>query len=588
MIRVLSALVSAYEQDSEVSVPAKVEFSLWFPRNLSQEEIEWLHSLPKANVAHPQLRGLSHLEKLLRLIPAVFARYYPELVAIELPGLDPCFDYRAFTTHYCKEIVRDMEHVNLFGFPPEALRERDAKANIRLADLFVPTVFREQRSREQRRALVDLLNVGLLGKEQSVLVLGDPGMGKTMLLSFLALLHAHGAVALPDYTPPPKRIPLFISLREYAAAEQDARKDQKSLSILEYLAQHYKAKRSLGSAHPAFFQAAMHMGEAIVLLDGLDEVGSSAARRQMAARVRELRREYPFCPIWVTSRIHGYTHDIALPTNEFEHVMIGALDDAQIDDFLNRWYSIQFPYDSSKRSGQKNSLRQAIFRTKQVRALAENPLLLTLMAHVHRCHGNLPQDRGELYEECVEMLLRSWLEARERAQKHPYEDLALPKEIPRDYLEALAYHVQDRGLIVNDEASESRGLFSRDDALPFLTTHHVKNERRGPAISPSKARNEMRDFIDYACDRVGLLADRGGGKLSFLPLSFQEYLAAAHETHLTTVDAEQALFIKHFRDAAWSEVLLLRLYLFAHKRGATGRDILDKLVSGMLEDLERS
>ncbi len=557
---------------------------LIFPRDIKLEELKWIHRQPKwEGYTSVEVWGMAHLEKLLRPVPALFARYYPELAARELAGFDPSFNFRTFTTHYCEEVVRDKEHVNLLGFPPEALRERDAKANIRLADLFVPTVFRKQQDREKRTELAPLLN-----SEKSVLVLGDPGMGKTMLLLFLALLHARGSATLPNYTPPPRRIPIFISLREYALAEQDARKEQKNFLLLDYLTLHYKTKRNLDSAHPVFFEAALRMGEAIVLLDGLDEVGSSAARKQMAARLRDLRREYPGCPIWVTSRIHGYTHDIALPNEEFEHVMIGALDDAQIDDFLSRWYAIQIPHDAQKQAEQKNSLRQAIFRTKQVEALARNPLLLTLMAFVHRFLGHLPQDRGELYDKCIEMLLRSWLEARDRPQKHAYEELALSKELPRDYLEALAYHVQDRGLLVNDEANEARGLFSRDDALAFLTTHHAKNDRRSPAISPSKARQEMHDFIDYACDRVGLLADRGGGNLSFLHLSFQEYLAAAYETVLTTIEAQQSLFAKHFRNATWSEVLLLRLYLFAQKRGASGRDILDKLVSGMLDDLARS
>ncbi|HRI71063.1 MAG TPA: CHAT domain-containing protein, partial [Polyangium sp.] len=570
--------------DYEFEESGKKTYPFIFPRYLTRDERAWLEAQSKSEVVVVEARDMAYVAELLNRCPAILARYYPELAAKELPGLDPGFDFRTFNRYYCEEIIRDKERVDLLGFPPEALRGQDAKAHIRLADLFVPTVFCEQQNRDNRMALASLLS-----EEKSVIVLGDPGMGKTMLLSYLALLHARGAATWPEYTPPPRRIPLFVSLREYALAEQEARKDYKQdLSLLDYLAQHYKRKRNLASAHPAFFDAALRMEEAIVLLDGLDEVGSRAARRQVAERVRDMRREYPNCPIWVTSRIHGYTHDIALSNEDFDHIMIGALDDAQIDDFLSRWYSIQFPYDSSKQTEQKSSLRQAIFRTKQVRALAENPLLLSLMAFVHRVSGDLPQDRGELYDKCVEMLLRNWLEARERRQKHAFEELALPKELPRDYLEALAYHVQERGLLINDEANHARGLFSRDDALAFLTTHHADIERRSRAISSSKAQNEMRDFIDYACDRVGLLADRGGGKLSFLHLSFQEYLAATHETLLTTLAAQQEIFARHSRDATWAEVLLLRLYLFSQKRGASGRDILDKLVSGMLEDLERS
>ncbi|MBK9265302.1 MAG: metallophosphoesterase [Polyangiaceae bacterium] len=519
---------------------------------------------------------MSQLENLLRPVPALFARYYPELAAGHLPGFVP-FDFRTFARSYCAEIVRDKQYVHLLGFPPDALREKDAKAHIRLADLFVPTVFRKQQNREERTGLADLLNA-----ERSVLVLGDPGMGKTMLLTFLALLHADGVATLAEYTPPPKRIPLFVSLREYALEDQ-----AHNVSLLEYLAKRCSRFSELRHAHPAFFEASLRMGEAIVLLDGLDEVGSSAARKRMADRVRELRREYPDCPVWVTSRIHGYTHDIALPQDEFHHVLIGALDDAQVDDFLTRWYQIQLPDDPQKQAENKNSLRQAIFRTKQVRALASNPLLLTLMAFVHRFLGHLPQDRGELYEQCVNMLFRSWLDARERPEKHAYEHLGLATELPRGYLEALAFHVQEHGLLADDEASGARGLFSKDDALAFLTTHHLETDRRDPSISPLKAREEMREFVDYACDRVGLLVDRGGGKLSFLHLSFQEYLAASFDTVMTTIRDQEAVFVKHFRDPTWSEVFLLRLYLFARKRDRAGLNMFDDLVRALLDELER-
>ncbi|HRI72366.1 MAG TPA: NACHT domain-containing protein, partial [Polyangium sp.] len=485
--------------------------------------------------------------------------------------------FRAFAQAYNARIVQEKQFVHLLGFPPDVLREKDAKAHIHCADLFVPSVFRTSKNDDDRKSLADLLKA-----ESSVLVLGDPGMGKTMLLTFLALLHAEGAASLPEYTPPPKRIPIFVSLREYALEDQ-----KHDLSLLDYLAKRMARFSELRHAHPAFFEASLLMGEAIVLLDGLDEVGTSTARRRMADRVRELRREYPDCPIWVTSRIHGYTHDIALPHEEFEHVRIGALDDAQVDDFLARWYQIQVPDDIDKREDQKRSLREAIFRTKQVRALATNPLLLTLMAFVHRFLGHLPQDRGELYEQCVNMLLRSWLEARERPEKHAFECLGLASELPRGYLEALAFHVQEQSLRTDDETTDARGLFGRDDALSSLTTLHVENDRRDPPISPLKARDEMREFLDYACDRVGLLVDRGGGKLSFLHLSFQEYLAAAFGTVMTNIRDQERVFVDHFREPGWSEVLLLRLYLFARKRDRAGLTIFDELVRVMLDELGR-
>lgn len=555
--------------------PVHTERIFWLPRDLSSDEAEWLDAVPKRDWVHLHIRGMSNIEKLLRPIPVLFARYYPELAADQLPGFVP-FDFRAFAHAYCARIASEKQYVHLVGFPPDALRRQDANAHIRCAELFVPTLFRTQ----NEGATLPL--VDLLVKQRSVLVLGDPGMGKTMLLTFLSLLHAHGAARLDNYTPPRQRIPFFISLREYALEDQTH-----TLSLLEYLAQRYARFSELRHAHPAFFEASLLMGEAIVLLDGLDEVGSSAARKRMADRIREMRREFPDCPIWVTSRIHGYTNDIALPADEFDHVRIGPLEDAQVDDFLTRWYTIQVPNDLDKQQEQKRSLREAIFRTKQVRALATNPLLLTLMAFVHRFLGHLPQDRGELYEQCVTMLLRNWIDARERPEKHAFERLGLAKELSRGYLEALAFHVQEQRTRETDEG-DARGLFARDDALAFLTTLHCEHDRRDPKILPLQAREDMREFLDYACDRVGLLVDRGGGKLSFLHLSFQEYLAASFDTVMTNIREQERAFVDHACNPDWSEVLLLRLYLFARKRDRAGLVIFDELIRTLLDELGRS
>ena len=45
----------------------------------------------------------------------------------------------------------------------------------------------------------------------------------------------------------------------------------------------------------------------------------------------------------MTSRIHGYTADIALPDGEFARVRIDSLTDEDVDSFIERWYSIQIP-----------------------------------------------------------------------------------------------------------------------------------------------------------------------------------------------------------------------------------------------------
>ncbi|MDC0749647.1 metallophosphoesterase [Polyangium mundeleinium] len=517
------------------------------------------------------------LVKLLRLVPALFARYYPESAEARalLPGYDG-FDFHAFGRLYREKIARAFEHVSLLGFPPDALRQKDARGDIRLADLFVPTRFITDDRDQKKPTLAGLLQYG-----SSALILGDPGMGKTTLLAFLSLLHSDPGVTLEGYRPSQRRIPFFASLREYAI---EIHKNE--LTLVDFLAARARSDHSLPNAHPAFFEATLRMGEALVLLDGLDEVGASTTRSRVAKAVREFRAAYPRCPVWVTSRIHGYTADIALPRNEFEHLRIGPLADEDIAHFIKRWYRIQIRENDRLRESQQSSLRRAVFRTSQVRALAANPLLLTLMAFVHRFLGHLPQERGELYEKCVDMLLRTWLDAKERPEKHAFERRGLPTELPRAYLEKLALHVQSRA---PEDAYSVRGLFSRDDALDFLTQlHRERAEDEERALSHEAAHAEMRDFIDFACDRVGLLVDRGGGKISFLHLTLQEYLAAYAGSFDVDDDDEGQFVRRHLGDGAWEEVLLLRWFVLAKKRGERRRKLVRDLLGEIVDALAKT
>ncbi|AKT37797.1 metallophosphoesterase [Chondromyces crocatus] len=490
---------------------------------------------------------------------------------------------RTFTTDYRERVTDRHAHVRLLGLPPELLHERDLRG-IQLDHLFVPLRFVHESGHLGHRSLDELLST-----HRSVVVLGDPGMGKTTLLLYLSLVCA-GLIPLTRPALEP-RVPLFISLRELTMA----RTDTPDLRFIDHLARSARADLSLPGAHDMHFDAMLRLGQAIVLLDGLDEVGSTAARDRLAQDIRAFQTEYPRAPIWVTSRIHGYTPDIALPSNRFEHVRIASLQDDQIEDFLARWYGIQIPDSPGQRTEQRESLRRAIFRTPGVRRLAGNPLLLTVIAFIHQVVGDLPQDRGRLYEQCIEMLLRSWLDAKrgpaDHAERHPFEHLRLHQDRQKDYLAHLALHIQSHPwkarTRLRDDAS--RGLIDRDEALECLAQRHLASSQRArPHLDLADARDEMRQFLDFIGDRAGLLLERGGGKLSFLHLSFQEYLAAWAFTCAPLEHDNPAFFVKHLGDPAWEEVLLLRLYVVQRRPGGGGDTAFDTIVSALFRSLEKT
>jgi hypothetical protein len=132
-------------------------------------------------------------------------------------------------------------------------------------------------------------------------------------------------------------------------------------------------------------------------------------------------------------------------------------------------------------------------------------------------------------------------------------------------------------------------LIRREEALDCLAHRHLDRCRRNkPEMELAQAREEMEHFLDYVRDRTGLLIDKGGGQISFIHLSFQEYLAAWLFCCQASGESEQRKFYEsHLGQPAWEEVLLLRLYVILHLPGGGGENLFDAVVSGLLRQLER-
>jgi hypothetical protein len=132
--------------------------------------------------------------------------------------------------------------------------------------------------------------------------------------------------------------------------------------------------------------------------------------------------------------------------------------------------------------------------------------------------------------------------------------------------------------------TKARGLIRRTEAMDCLARRHLDRSRRTrPGIELAEAREEMEHFLDYISERTGLLIDKGGGQLSFIHLSFQEFLAAWVFTCGGVNKSEQQEFFEsHLGKAGWEEVLLLRLYIIQRLPGGGGETVFDAVISSLL------
>jgi hypothetical protein len=140
----------------------------------------------------------------------------------------------------------------------------------------------------------------LLHRHDGLIILGDPGAGKTTFVKVLTLSLALGKGESLDLD---HRLPVLVPLSAYAnaLAEQDA------LRLDDFIADYLHA---IGADLPIaeLVKEALDSGTALILLDGLDEVKTPAQRHTVVARVVDFyalhrRQGNKFV---LTSRVVGY------------------------------------------------------------------------------------------------------------------------------------------------------------------------------------------------------------------------------------------------------------------------------------------
>ncbi|MEO1144750.1 MAG: hypothetical protein AAFY26_04005 [Cyanobacteria bacterium J06638_22] len=151
--------------------------------------------------------------------------------------------------------------------------------------------------------------------------------------------------------------------------------------------------------------------------------------------------------------------------------------------------------------------RQADNLVKQIRdsaplvAMAVNPLLLTMIATVHRRGSALPGKRVDLYKEICQVLL----EKRQQAKGIPDSLTASQKQSVLQLLALALMHYKNRTFM----------LSPRVDQLLQKRFESVSNESLPPT-----------EFLRQIREVSGLLSEKEEGVYEFAHLSFQEYLAS--------------------------------------------------------------
>jgi HEAT repeat protein len=227
-------------------------------------------------------------------------------------------------------------------------------------------------------------------------ILGDPGFGKTWLLSWEAGRLAREAardlaerqVAVDDLG-----FPIMVRLSELNRT--DGLIEESLLLIVgQYRPRGFRS----------FVRRKLQTANCVILLDAWDEVPARDdpeephSRQELGRRLNRFATAFPQPRMLMSSRTVGYGSSPIPGAQEVELLAFGA---SQIESFSRVWF------DQAAETGARflETLQQA----SQVWGLARIPLMLTLMCRAFEERKlSFPTRRVELYEQCLRGLLRDW------------------------------------------------------------------------------------------------------------------------------------------------------------------------------------
>src|SRR5205085_6051212 len=104
---------------------------------------------------------------------------------------------------------------------------------------------------------------------------------------------------------------------------------------------------------------------------------------------------------------------------DFTRCVLADFGNAEVEEFVTQWtralYRLAPHEESAKAEVDRASLIEAIRAHPNVGPMTRNPLLLTVLALVHWTRKKLPEQRADLYESAVEILV----ESREKLSDYP-------------------------------------------------------------------------------------------------------------------------------------------------------------------------
>ena len=450
-----------------------------------------------------------------------------------------------FTVNYRRIVAYKFDRMELLGVNIKEGASRRYPLTVAYISLHVLAgAQRKARSvpGSESRVTTGLRIEEILKDQKRLLLIGEAGSGKTTLLRWLAVKSARR-----NFEPPLQGwnhlTPFLIPMRRYP--------DGRFPTLNEFVT---SVSSTIGEDLPAQWTRNLLLsGDALVLIDGIDELPDDQSREAAQDWIEDLTNEFPKSTFVVTSRPAAVKG--GLRVSDFRKAELQPMSMQDINVFISRWHDalrqeLGESEDTDTIPADRRAIIAAIERDSHLRSLANNPLLCALLCALNRQReGDLPRQRSEIYRAALEMLL-------ERRDKQRGLE-TLDSSSQTIVLQELAFWLLRQGML---NVSMVRAQEVVDRILSSL-----------PGINITSS-----GILEHLLTRSGLIREPIPGQLDFVHRTFQDYLSgkAAAEND------EIGLLIGNAHSDQWRDVVVMAAALCQPRQR-------EELLRGLIAESER-
>ncbi|CAF3892123.1 unnamed protein product, partial [Rotaria sp. Silwood1] len=379
--------------------------------------------------------------------------------------------------------------------------------------------------------------------QKSILIVGDPGSGKTTMLRWFLWTNANkfNSVLSETYSNTKVRLPILINLNDLVDLNLSA-------SIFDFLCQ----STAHGDNRQAKFIADyVNFGHTLILLDGFDQINDLQKRKQILMFVHQfvMMNSKENQLIMTSCTLQPILDELFI----YYNLELFSFD--KVCYFIDNWWNnhctkirnIQNENGNDRWKRQAHELKVLLTQDDGLKQLSSNPLLLSTMcqlATLKMIVGATPRKRIFYYHISVLVMLA-------RVQSMFTTDDSTTNNVLIDLLSDIAAHLQQylsTGLI---EKFDMRYKF-----WASLKTHYAS----------SSTNKKDKNFVDYFLNKIsygiGVFVPRDENTYGFLYSSFQDYftcLSLIQSLEEKDEEFSKNQFLYYITNPTFREPLLLGL-----------------------------